>query len=313
MILTFVIIGVTLILFVMDRLPIDVVGLMALLAFMLTGILDPTEALAGFSAPIVLVLAGLFVVGEALSRTGVAERFGEKILSISGSKERNLLCACMLASAGLSSFMSSTGAVAMLMPVVTQLARRLNIPPSRLLMPLAFAALFGGMLTLIGTPPNLVVNSELVRAGATPFGFFSFTGPGIILLICGISFVLVASPRLLNSKSKSSHPWENVNQEGKSGLTATDLAKNYGLPGNIFRMGARPTSKLTGKTVAEIGIRKKYRVTLLEIRPWDDPDKSADDGVQPETVVPMKAILMAHGSAEDVARFAKEEGLDILP
>lgn len=313
MTLTFIIIGLTLILFVMDRLPIDVVGLMALLAFMLSGILDPAEALAGFSAPIVLVLAGLFVVGEGLSRTGAAERFGEKILSISGTKERNLLCACMLAAAILSSFMSSTGAVAMLMPVVTQLARRLNLSPSRLLMPLAFAALFGGMLTLIGTPPNLVVNSELVRGGVTPFGFFSFTGPGLILLICGIGFILVASPRLLNTKKDESHPWENVAQEGRSGLTAIDLAQNYGLPGSIFRMGVRPTSKLTGKSVAEIGIRKKYHVTLLEIRPWDHPDESAEDAVNPETVIPMQAILMAHGKAEDVARFAQEEGLDILP
>lgn len=313
MTLTFCIIAVTLVLFVTDRLPIDVVALLALLAFLLTGILEPAEALSGFSAPIVIILAALFVVGEGLSRVGAAERFGESLIKISGTQERSLLCASMLAAAALSSVMSSTGAVAMLVPVITQLARRLNLSPSRLLMPLAFAALFGGMLTLIGTPPNLVVNGELIKAGREPFHFFSFTGPGLILLIGGVLFILLVSPKLLSSSAESAPTGEGGASDGADSLSMKDLAANYGLPGNLFRLGARPSSKLTGRTVAEAAIRKKYRVSLIEIRAWDKPDQKSEDEVLPQTKIPMQAILLAHGSPDDVAHFAQEEALDILP
>ena len=171
MLFVFGLLLVTIILFVSDRVRLDVVAVSVILVLMLSGLLTPGEALAGFGDPVVLLIAGLFVVGEGLYRTGVAFAVGDWLMRVAGTHELRLLVMLMLVVAGLSAFMSSTGAVAIFIPIVLSLAAKAGISPSRLLLPIALASLMGGMLTLIGTPPNLVVSIQLEREGLDPFRF----------------------------------------------------------------------------------------------------------------------------------------------
>ena len=186
----FLILFVTIILFVSDRLRLDVVAILVILALMLSGLLSSNEALAGFGDPVVILIAGLFVVGEGLFRTGVAFAIGNWLMRAGGTSETRMMILLMLVVAGLSAFMSSTGAVAIFIPVSLNLAAKAGIQPSRLLMPIAFASLIGGMLTLIGTPPNLVVSTQLTREGLEGFGFFEFTPIGLLVLITGIVYMV---------------------------------------------------------------------------------------------------------------------------
>jgi di/tricarboxylate transporter len=175
MLIVFGLLAIIIILFVSDRLRLDLIAIMGLLALMLLDILTPQEALAGFADPVVLIIAGLFVVGGALVQTGVADRMGTWLGRVAGTREVSLIVIIMAVAALLSGFMSSTGTTAVLLPIVVSLARDARISPSKLLIPLALASLLGGILTLIGTPPNLVVSNQLVSEGLAPFGFFSFT------------------------------------------------------------------------------------------------------------------------------------------
>ncbi|CAM5231618.1 SLC13 family permease OS=Stutzerimonas stutzeri OX=316 GN=CXK95_00400 PE=4 SV=1 [Stutzerimonas stutzeri] len=152
-------------LFIVNRPRMDVVALLAMVALPLSGVLTIDEALAGFSDPSVLLIAALFVIGDGLVRTGIAYRLGDWLMRRAGSSESRLLILLMLAVAGLGSVMSSTGVVAIFIPVTLGIAARMQLSPRRLMMPLAFAGLISGMLTLVATPPNMVVHSELRRAG----------------------------------------------------------------------------------------------------------------------------------------------------
>lgn len=159
------------VLFVRNKPRVDVVALLMIVALPLTGVLTVPETLAGFSDPSVVVIAALFVIGEGLVRTGIAYQLGERLMHRAGNSETRLIILLMLTVAGLGSVMSSTGVVAIFIPVVLSIAARLKIAPSRLMMPLSFAALISGMLTLVATPPNMVVHSELVRGGYKGFSF----------------------------------------------------------------------------------------------------------------------------------------------
>jgi len=188
---------VTVVLFLSDRIRLDLVALLALLSLVLTRMLTPAEALAGFGDPLLLTIAGLFVVGAGLLQTGVADAVGQRLKLIAGNTERRVIVVTMLLVALFSAVMSSTGTVAVFLPVVVSLAAGIGLSRARLLIPLAYASLLGGMLTLIGTPPNLVVSEALVTAGLQPFTFFDFTPVGVVMLLIGIAFMSFLGPRLL--------------------------------------------------------------------------------------------------------------------
>ena len=172
MILTFAILALTIILFVTGRLRSDLVALISVLALFVAGILSLEQALSGFSNSTVIMIAALFVVGEGLSRTGVTAWLGEKILDVAGSNKGRLLVVLMGGTAVLSAFISNTGTVATLLPAVVAAAWRIGSVPSKFLIPLAFSANTGGLLTLTGTPPNIVVADTLKNAGFEPFFIF---------------------------------------------------------------------------------------------------------------------------------------------
>jgi di/tricarboxylate transporter len=262
-VLVFLILLATIALFISDWLRLDLVALLSLLALTLTGILTPAEAIAGFSDPIVLMIAGLFVVGGGLFRTGVATRIGETLGRVAGTSRLRLTAVIMLAAGLLSGFMSSTGTVAVMLPVVVSLAWNAGISPSKLLIPLSFASLLGGMLTLIGTPPNIVVANHLEAEGLAPFTFFDFTPIGAVMLAAGVVFMLAVGTRLLPARAAA---------DGRSGgdgapeVSAAELAGGYGI-GRLTSLRVRSSSPLVGRSLADSDLRRRFGVSILRVRP----------------------------------------------
>ncbi len=185
------------VLFVTERVREDLVALMVLVSLALTGLVTPADALSGFSNPAVVTVWAILILSAALSRTGVAGLLGRRVLRLAGSSEVRLLLVITLMVGILSGFMNSIGVASLFLPVVIDISRRTKIPPSRLLMPLAFAALLGGLNTLIGTPPNILVSEALRQAGLEPFSMFDYTPVGIVVMISGIAFMVLVGRRLL--------------------------------------------------------------------------------------------------------------------
>ena len=253
----FGLLAVTVILFASDRLRPDVVALLVIVALILGGILPVSAAVAGFGDPLIILIAGLFVVGEGLVRTGIAFQVGQGLARLAGASERRLLVLLMLAVAGLGAFMSSTGVVAIFIPVVLSLTARLGIGTGRLMMPMAFAALLSGLLTLIATPPNLVVNDALHSAGLNPFGFFSVTPIGLLVLALGIGYMAIIGSRLLPASVPSSAAGHRK--------TLRELGESYQLVGQLHRLRIAADSSLAGQTVAEAQLRTRYGITLIGV------------------------------------------------
>lgn len=259
----FAILGIAVILFVTDKVRLDLVAIGVMLSLGVSGILTPSETVAGFGAPVVLLIAGLFIVGEGLAQTGVSYAVGDKIVQVAGREEHKLIILLMLSVASLAAFMSVTGAGAIFIPVAIRLATRAGISPSKLLMPLAYAALIGGMLTLIGTPPNLVANAQLEAAGMEGFGFFTFTPIGLIILAIAIVHMLVYGRRLLRNEGGS----QNEGQERRS---LNDMIEAYGVADNIVRLQLLKGSMLIDETVVSVKLRRKLGLTVFAIEDRKD-------------------------------------------
>lgn len=242
--------------FIVNRPRMDVVALMALVALVLGGTLSPAEALAGFSEPSVLLIAAFFVIGEGLVRTGIAYRVGDWLVHKAGSDETRLIVLMMLSVGLLGSVMSSTGVVAIFIPVALSVASRLGLAPGRLMMPLSFAALISGMLTLVATPPNLVMNSELERAGVAGFGFFAFTPVGLLALGLGIVYMLFARHWLGTAPRKGP-------RGERPRRRMLELARDYELEGRVLRLLVRPDSPLVGRTLGELRLRTRLGLNVI--------------------------------------------------
>ena len=295
---------VTILLFVSGFWRLDVVAIMVILTLMLSGLLSPGDALAGFGDPVVLLIAGLFVVGEGLFRTGVAYRIGNWLMGVAGTSENRLLILLMLVVAGLSAFMSSTGAVAIFIPVALNLAAKADVSPSRLLMPMAFASLIGGMLTLIGTPPNLVVSTQLTREGLDSFGFFDFTPIGILVLAVAIGYILVVGSRSLPGET-------GVDGAIHDRLSLRDLAEVYDLIGQLNRLRIWTGSPLEGKTVPQAKLRTRYGVTVLGLERLRRRARAVTP-VEIQTEFQAGDIIYVAGTAPQVDKLAEAEGVEQL-
>src|SRR5262249_38447684 len=244
-------------LFVANKPRMDVVALLALVALPLCGIVSVPEALAGFSDPNVTLIATMFVIGEGLVRTGIAYQLGDWLVTKARSSEIRLLVLLMPAVAALGSVISSTGVVAIFIPVVLSIVERMRLPPGRLMMPLSFAGLISGMLTLVATPPNLVVDSALERNGFAGFGLFSFTPFGLAILVAGIGFMLVVL-RWLGLKADKRH-----SEHARRNLL--DLIEEYDLAGREHRLRIRPDSPLVGQTLQELQPRRQHGANVVAV------------------------------------------------
>lgn len=286
--------------FIANRPRMDVVALAALLALVLGGTLTVDQALAGFSEPSVILIAAFFVIGEGLVRTGVAYRVGDWLVARAGSSETRLLVLLMLAVAGLGSVMSSTGVVAIFIPVAVSIAARIGSAPRRLMMPLAFAALMSGMLTLVGTPPNLVVNAELHRYGHGGFGFFDFTPAGLAILVLGIAYMLVAR-HWLGDKPEVQPAAKRRRRRLR------ELAEEYSLFNRTRRMMVASGSPMIGRTLGELQLRARYGANIVAIERQRQFGRVMLTTAANREICAGDVLLIdfAHGEA-GMARFADE-------
>lgn len=187
-------------LFITEWVRVDVVALLVLVSLALTGLVTPLEAISGFSNPAVVTVWAVLILSAALSRTGVAGIIGHRVLHLAGNSEVRLMAIIMLTVAILSGFMNDIGVATLFLPVVIDIARRLKLAPSKLLIPLAFAALLGGLITLIGTPPNILISEALRQAGLKPFAMFDYTPVGIIVMLAGVIFMVLVGRHLLPNR-----------------------------------------------------------------------------------------------------------------
>ncbi|MFQ5616704.1 MAG: SLC13 family permease, partial [Anaerolineales bacterium] len=221
----------------------------------LTGLVTPQEALSGFSNPAVVTVWAVFVLSGGMSRTGVANVVGRGMLRLAGRGEARLLIVIMLISGVMSAFMNNVGVAALLLPVVVNIARRTNRPPSKLLMPLAFGSLLGGMLTLIGTPPNILASDALADAGLPPFELFDFAPVGLAVMLAGIVFMALIGRHLL--------PARNVSGELRG--SGQDALGTYGMQEWMYRLRLPAGSTLAGKTLAESRLGSALGLNVLGI------------------------------------------------
>lgn len=260
MITTLIILAVTAVFFVIGKIRSDIVALCSLILLMGFGILTPTEALSGFSNSVVIMMVGLFVVGGAVFQTGLAKMISGKIMHLAGDNETRLFLLVMLTTTAIGAFVSNTGTVALMLPIVVSMAAKGNISASRLLMPLAFASSLGGMLTLIGTPPNLVIQEALANAGYGTLGFFSFTPVGIIAIAIGIIVLMPLSKWLLSNKDKDG------SKKKKRTKSLQELVDEYHLADQLTRYVIPKGSELNDKTLMELDIQNRYNLSVMEIR-----------------------------------------------
>ena len=288
----------------------DLVALCALISLLIFQILTPEEALSGFSNSVVIMMVGLFVVGGAIFQTGLAKMISSKILKLAGKSELRLFLLVMLVTSAIGAFVSNTGTVALMLPIVVSLAVSAGMNPSRLLMPLAFASSMGGMMTLIGTPPNLVIQNALTSAGFEPLSFFSFLPVGLICVTIGTLVLMPLTKWFLSKKGKK----QEVNASGKS---LNQLVKEYGLSSNLFRLRADTSSLLVGKTIIDLDVRRKYGLNILEVRRGDISQNRflktiTQKLAEPDTVMQEQDVLYVTGEVESVERFAEDYLLEML-
>ena len=328
MILTFAILGLTIALFIFSRLRADLVALLSLLALFATGILTSKQALSGFADSTVIMVAALFVVGEGLSRTGITAWLGQFFMRQAGDSDLRLMVVVMLGTAVLSAFLSNTGTVAMLLPAVVAASWRIGGLPSRFLLPMAIAANLGGLMTLIGSPPNIVVSDTLVAAGFASFGFFEFAIIGIPLTLAAAAFVLLFGRKLLPSHQTSDRPVDLDQSMGR-------LSESYRLTGKLFRVRVRNASSLVGKTLADAALGRDFGVTVLDVFQEADPDEQpasrrdrrrhglqerldwlqADEGRLPsaDTVIRAQDMLLVKGDPNAVTDLTERFNVGVQP
>lgn len=309
MAITLIILALSAVFFAIGKVRSDLVALCALAALLLTGILTPQEALAGFSNPVVIMMVGLFVVGGAIVQTGLAKKASAGLMAFAGDNELWLFLLLMVVTAVIGAFVSNTGTVALMMPIVVSLAQKAKIRASRLLMPLAFASSMGGMLTLIGTPPNLVIQEALTDNGFKPLKFFSFAPVGAVCIIVGIVVLLPLSKWFLNGKKKNG---ESRQTRGKS---LDDLMEEYHLTDNLSVFTVPQESLADGKTLKELDIHHHYGLTVLEVRRVKKPHSKLMKEVEqrlagPDTRLTAGDIVYLSGDRRQADSFAGEMQLD---
>ena len=318
MTITLIILIITVAMFIWGRVRADIVALSALAALLVLGILTPAEALAGFSSPIVIMMIGLFVVGGAIMQTGLAKLTGNKLMALSHGNETVTFLLVMLVTSFIGAFVSNTGTVALMMPIIMSLAAGSGMQSSRFLMPLAFAGSLGGMLTLIGTPPNLVIDEVLTEAGFKPLAFFSFFPVGIIVIAIGIIVLMPLSKIFLSQKQNG--------KKKKNGKSLDDLVDEYQLLDNLHRyiVPSKRTAAaidengqmmdIVGKTLKDLSIQKKYGVSIIEIR----NEKKSRLGLvkdvnqnmaKSSSTIAVHDTLYIMGDEEKIERFAQDYDL----
>ena len=310
MITTLIILLVSAILFVSGKVRSDLVAICALLALLLANIITPAEGLAGFSNTTVIMMVGLFIVGGGIFQTGLAKMIGSKVMVLAGNSPLRLFLLVMIVTAAIGMFVSNTGTVALMLPIVVSMAAASGTSSRRLLMPLAFASSMGGMMTLIGTPPNLIVSDTLASNGYEPLSFFSFLPVGLITLGVGILVLLPLTRMFLIPKDKAKN-------KKKTGKSLKDLVNEYGITDNLFRVQIKnEESKAIGQTLADLNIYREYGINVLELRRSAGQNRFVRTVNQklasPDLILKEGDVLYLSGEAEHIQKFVDDYSLRLL-
>lgn len=297
----FLVIGLAALLMASNRVRYDMIAITVVLALMLGGVLSVSESLAGFGNPVVVLIGALLIVGEMLDRTGVARFVGDWIGRHSHSSTNKLLVMLMLASAILSAVMSSTAVVAIFIPIVMRIAKQTGNCASQLLLPMSYAALVSGMLTLIATPPNLVISGELAAQGYEPLRFFTFTAPGLVVLGGLMLYMLFVGRKWLPNNGKAEH------HSAQRSIKA--LWDDYRVNRELVYLRIDEASLLHGKTIAQSGLYNHYGLRILDlsqrVRGW----RELKAGVSPDIVLHTGDVLHVAIPPEQLERVEQEVSL----
>ncbi len=307
MTLTLIVLGLTVALFIWGRIRSDVVALSALAVLMVAGVLSPTEALAGFSSSVVIMMAGLFVVGGAIFQTGLARETGKRMMGLAQGNETRAFLLVMLTTSVIGAFVSNTGTVALMMPIIVSMAAQAGFSSGRMLMPLAFAGSLGGMLTLIGTPPNLVINEALIEGGYEGLSFFSFLPVGLIVIAIGVVYLLPLSKTLVRK--------QRAKRDTEADKSLNDLVEEYQLADSLRRYYVPADSGMVGRMVSELAVKTRHGVTILEIRNEENTALGmvrnvSQSIVTGDTVIGKGDILYLVGRKEGMEELEHEWGLE---
>ena len=310
MIITLLILLIAAALFVSGKVRSDLVAICSLLALLLAQILTPAEGLSGFSNSTVIMMVGLFIVGGGIFQTGLAKMISSKMMMLAGNSQLRLFLLVMIVTGTIGSVVSNTGTVAVMMPIVVSMAAAAGTSPRRLLMPLAFASSMGGMMTLIGTPPNLIVSDTLQNAGYEPLSFFSFLPVGLVTLTVGILGLLPLTKIFLSPK-------EATKKKQEKGKSLDDLVGEYGLTHNLFRVHIKDeSSEAIGKTIADLNIYQKYGINVLELRRSSGQNRFVRTVNQklasPDLQLKQGDVLYLSGEPEMIKKFSEDYSLRLL-
>lgn len=284
---------VALVLFSLERIPIEVVALLLVMALVLTNTLTPAEAFAGFGNDIVITIAGLFILTGGLAKTGVIDLVGRRLHRTAGDSEFRITALIMFVAAACAAVMKNTTTTAMFLPVVLGIAARRKISPSKLLMPLAFGAILGGTCTLIGTSTNLAVSGALPRYGIQPFTMFELTRVGVVIVGAGMLYMLLVGLRLLPRRE-----------------AAESLTEQYHVRQYVTEVIVLADSPLIGKSLAEARIGDEFDLTVLGILRGEEHFRIAPN---PQEKIQADDLLLVQGRVEDILRVKAEVGIEIRP
>ncbi len=293
--------------FVWGRIRADVVALIALLILTLSGILTTQEALSGFSNPIVIMMVGLFVVGGAIFNTGLAKMVGARLSHLGNGSPIRLFLVVVLATGLIGGFVSNTGTVALMLPIVVSMAASAGASASRFLMPLAFASSIGGMLTLIGTPPNLVIAEAWEEFSGEPLTMFSFLPTGLICLAAGTLLLIPFSKMLSGNKKKNAG-------SSKENRTLTDIVEEYNLNHDLWRVDVPASSPISGLSLGALALRANYGLDVLELRVVEGKGllkNVSQEAPSASSVIESGDILFIRGPRDNVDRFVSDYHLHI--
>ena len=311
---TLAILLLTMVFFISGKIRSDIVALCALALLIILGILEPNskEAFSGFSSTSVIMMVGLFVVGGAIFQTGLAKMISSKLMRLAGNSETRLFVLVMAVTSLMGAFVSNTGTVAIMIPIVVSMAMSAKMNPSRLLMPLAFASSMSGMMTLIGTPPNLVINEELIKNGYQGLGFFTFLPVGIICAVVGTLLLLPLSKKYLSKSGSLS------SKSASSAKSLKTLVKEYGISNNLHKVQLRADSLATGKMIGELNIRKVYGLNIIEVRRIEGGQRNfltktvTQQAADSDTMLRANDILYISGTEEQVKKLVTDYKLEFI-
>ena len=289
-VLTLAIILTAIVLFATERLRVDIIALLVLLAVSLTGLVGPEEVFLGFANSAVITVWAVYIVSGALFKTGVADLMGRFILRLAGTSEARLIAVIMLTCGTMSAFMNNVGATAMLLPAVVAISRQTKVPISKLLIPLAFSSLMGGNMTLIGTPANILASNILLDSGLETFTLFEFFPTGLVIFATGILYMVLLGGQLIPARQPPDDP------KGAFRL------REY-----VSEVRVLPDSPLAGKTLVESRLGADYDLTVVAI----ERDEESSTMLHRDTRLEADDLLIVKGAVEKLVTAQQALGLQV--